>query len=229
MQQKSPLDEGHVWRAKKIIIHAKDVCGLMNTTSIIGARFFLLFVNDYSRKMWVYLKKLKSNVPNEFQKFKALVQKESSCYNTTLRSNNGKELCSKEFHNFCAKHGIKRQFTKPWTPRQNGVIERQNHTITKRARCMMEYRCVPNRFWVEAMFTTIYMMNRYPTMEMKQNTPEEELSKRNPKVNHRKVFGSIACAFILDEKRTKIDSKSKKQKIKIFSRDQNYCRVACYG
>jgi len=94
---------------------------------------------------------------------------------------------------------------------------------------MMENRCVLNRVWVEAMFTTVYMMNRYPTMAMKQNTTEEELSRRKPKVNHLKVLGSIACAFILDEKRTKIDSKRKKQKIKSFSRDQKYCRVACYG
>jgi hypothetical protein len=105
MQQKYPFDEGQVWRAKKIIIHAKYVCGLMNTTSIIGARFFLLFVNDYSRKMWVYFQKLKSNVPNEFQKFKALVQKESSCYNTTLRSNNGKDYVQKNSITFVLNMG----------------------------------------------------------------------------------------------------------------------------
>jgi transposase InsO family protein len=156
-----------------------------------GARFFLLFVNDYNRKMSVYFLKLKSNVPNELQKFKALVEKESSCYNSTRRSNNGRELCSKEFHNFCAKHGIKRQFTTPCTPQQNGVVERKNHIITERAKCMMENRCVPNRVWVEAMFTTVYMMNRYPTMEMKQKTSDKKLSRRKPKVNHHKNFGSV--------------------------------------
>jgi hypothetical protein len=39
-------------------------------------------------------------------------------------------------------------------------------------------------FWVEAMFTTVYMMNRYPTMAMKQKTSDEKLSRRKPKVNH---------------------------------------------
>jgi hypothetical protein len=51
--------------------------------------------------------KLKSDVFNEFQKFKALVEKESSCHINTLRSDNSGELCSKEYNNFCAKHGIK--------------------------------------------------------------------------------------------------------------------------
>ena len=58
--------------------------------------------------MWENFLKLKFDVFNEFQKFKSLVEKESSCQITTLRSNNGGELCSKEFNNCCAKHGIKR-------------------------------------------------------------------------------------------------------------------------
>jgi hypothetical protein len=60
------------------------------------------------------------------------------------------------------------------------VVERKNHIITKRAKCMMENRCVPNRVWVEAMFTTVYMMNRYPTMAMKQKTSDEKLSRTKP-------------------------------------------------
>jgi transposase InsO family protein len=139
----------------------------MNTTSITGAKYFLLFIDDYSRKMWLYFLKLKSEVFNEFQEFKALVEKESRCYIATLRSDNGDELCSKEFNNFCTKHGIKKQFTTPYTPQQNGVVERKNHTITEMVRCMMENRCVPIKFWVEAIFTTIYMLNRSPTMVVK--------------------------------------------------------------
>jgi hypothetical protein len=79
----------------------------MNMASITGARYFLLFVDDFSRKMWVYFLKLKSDVFKEFQNFKALVENESGCHITSLRSDNGGELCSKEFNNFCAKHGIK--------------------------------------------------------------------------------------------------------------------------
>jgi hypothetical protein len=82
-------------------------------TSFIGAMYFLLFVDYYSRKMWVYFLKLKSEVFNEFQKFKALVEKELECHITNLGYGNGGGLCSKEFDNFCAKHGIKRQFTTP--------------------------------------------------------------------------------------------------------------------
>jgi hypothetical protein len=65
--------------------------------------------------MWVYLLKLKYEVFNEFLKFKALVKKELGFHITTLRYNNGRELYSKEFNGFFAKHGIKTQFTTPYT------------------------------------------------------------------------------------------------------------------
>ena len=66
---------------------------------------------------------LKSNVFNEFQKSKSLVEKDSGCHITTLTSNNGGELYSKQFNNFWAKHGIKIHFTTPYTPKKNGMVE----------------------------------------------------------------------------------------------------------
>jgi hypothetical protein len=77
-------------------------------------------------------------------------------------------------------------------------------------KCMMENRCVPNRFWAEVVFTVVYLLNRSPMMVVKQKTPEEAWSGRKPRVNHLKVFGSTTYAWIPDEKRTKLDPKRKK-------------------
>jgi hypothetical protein len=79
----------------------------MNIASITSARYFLLFVDDYSRKMWVYFLKLKSEVFNEFQKFRVLVEKESGCHIISLKSDNGGELYSKEFNIFVLNMGSK--------------------------------------------------------------------------------------------------------------------------
>ena len=57
------------------LVHV-DICGTMNKTSIIGARYSLLFIDNYNRRKWVYFLKLKSKVFNKFQNFKALVEKE---------------------------------------------------------------------------------------------------------------------------------------------------------
>jgi hypothetical protein len=80
------------------------------------------------------------------------------------------------------------------TPRQNGVVKRQNCTITEMAKCMMQNKCVSNRFWAEVVFTIVYPLNRYSTMTMKQKTPKEAWSGRKPIINHLKVFGSTAYA-----------------------------------
>jgi hypothetical protein len=97
--------------------------------------------------------------------------------------------------------------------RQNGVVEIKNHTITKMARCMLQNMCVPNRFWVEAVSIAVYLLNKSPTIAVKQKTPKQSWSVRKPKFNHLKVFGSTTYTRIPDEKRTKLDPKRKKMMI----------------
>jgi hypothetical protein len=68
---------------------------------------------------------------------------------------------------------------------------------------MTKNKCVPNRFWVVAVFPIVYLLNRSPTMVVKQKTQEEACSRRKPRVNHLKIFGSIAYDWIPNEKRIK--------------------------
>ena len=180
----------------------------MNTASITACKYFLLIVDDFSRKMWVYFLKNKSDVLSTFQKFKTLVENESGCNIMTLRTDNGGEFCSSDFANFCDIHGIKRQLTTPYTPQQNNVVERRNRTVVEMARSMLQHRSVPNKFWAEAVFTAVYLLNRSPTQVIKGKTPEEAWSCRKPKINHLKVFGSVAYVWIPAAKRSKLDSKS---------------------
>jgi hypothetical protein len=108
-QHITPFDEGKSWRAQRVLqLVNAYICGPMNMASTTDAKYFLLFIEDYNRKMWVYILKLKSKVFNEFQNFKSLVEKELGCHITSLRPDNGGEFYSEEFNNFCAKHGIKR-------------------------------------------------------------------------------------------------------------------------
>jgi hypothetical protein len=65
---------------------------------------------------------------------------------------------------------------------------------------MLQNMCVPNRFWAEAMLTTIYLLNRSSMMAVKKKNLEKAWSGRNPKVNHLKVFGSTAFTWIPNEK-----------------------------
>eukprot|EP00253_Pinus_taeda_P006391 PITA_06391 len=210
-QHRSSFPNGESWRASKVLqlIHV-DICGPMKTSSITACKYFLLIVDDFSRKMWVYFLKNKSDAFSIFQKFKILVEKESSCDIMTLRTDNGGEFCSSVFSTYCATHGIKRQFTTPYTPQQNSVVERRNRMVVEMARSMLQHKNIPNKFWAEAVFTAVYLLNRSPTQAVKGKTLEEIWSGRKPKISHLKVFGSIAYTWIPAAKRSKLDSKSQK-------------------
>jgi len=114
----------------------------MDTPSILGSRYFLFFVDDFNRKMWVYFLKKKRDAFLVFQKFKPLVENEFGKSIISLRLDNGGEFCSNVFSSFLDTHGIKCQFITPDTPQQNNVVECRNRTITEMARLMLEHRHV---------------------------------------------------------------------------------------
>lgn len=113
-QHRTPFSDGNSWRAFKVLqlVHA-DICGPMAAPSVTRSRYFLFFVDDFSRKMWVDFLHQKSEVIVCFQKSKALVENESGQHIVTLQSDNRGEFCSSAFSHFCEQHGIKRQLATP--------------------------------------------------------------------------------------------------------------------
>ncbi|GBP89832.1 Retrovirus-related Pol polyprotein from transposon TNT 1-94 [Eumeta japonica] len=112
-----------------------------------------------------------------------------------LRSDNGGEFANKKFDEHLNKCGIKRQFSVPYTPQQNGVAERANRTIIEMARSMLSNSGLNENLWAEAVSTAVYIRNRSPTCLIKDATPFEVFTGRKPCVNHFKVFGSTAVAL----------------------------------
>jgi len=94
--------------------------------SLGGAKYFVSFIDDYSRRLWVYPIKRKSDVFPVFKEFKARVELETGKRIKCLRTDNGGEYVDGDFLAFCKQKGIIRQFYVPHTPQQNGVAERMN-------------------------------------------------------------------------------------------------------
>lgn len=199
------------WRAKQPLelIHA-DIWGPSRTLSLGSKRYFILFVDDFTRMMWVYFLNEKSEAFSSFLKFKAFVEKQSSHQIKTLRIDCGGEFIYKPFIEYCKDNGIHRQLTIRRSPQQNGVAERKNRTIVEMAGSMMIGKHLPMIFWAEAVHTTIYILNRCPTKTVQNRTPFEAWHKKKLVVDHLKIFGSIAYSHISTPNRDKFDEKSEK-------------------
>ncbi|CAL1382291.1 unnamed protein product [Linum trigynum] len=94
------------------LVHA-DLCGPITPTSFGKNKYFLLFIDDYSRKTWVYFLKQKSDTFEAFKKFKMMVENESGRYIKAMRSDRGGEFMLKKFRRFCEYQGIRRFLTVP--------------------------------------------------------------------------------------------------------------------
>jgi len=77
----------------------------MKTHTLGGNVYFMTFIDDYSRKTWVYFLKNKSEAFEKFEEFKALAEKQSGHFIKVLRMDKGGEYVSKEFMNFYKYEG----------------------------------------------------------------------------------------------------------------------------
>lgn len=191
------------------MVHS-DICGPITPTSNGNKRYFISFIDDYSRKTWVYFLQAKSEAFATFKSFKALVENEAGRAIKVLRTDRGGEFNSQEFSNFCEMNGIRRQLIVAYTPQQNGVCERKNRTVLNMVRSMLSRKAIPKCFWPEAVNWSIHILNRSPTLAVKNMTPEEAWKGNKPAVDYFKVFGCIAFAHVPDEKRKKLDDKAEK-------------------
>ena len=101
----------HVQESEKPLELIHSDVWTTKATSIAGYHYFVTFIDDYNRKVWVYFMKKKSEVFGHFKAFKAMVEKEIGLQIKCLRSDGGGEYLSNEFARFLQEHGIKQQYS----------------------------------------------------------------------------------------------------------------------
>ncbi|PWA98023.1 hypothetical protein CTI12_AA024020 [Artemisia annua] len=191
------------------LIHM-DLCGPITPPSHGKNLYFMLLIDDFSRKTWVYFLKEKSQAFEAFKIFKSMVEKEKGLKIKSMRSDRGEEFLSKEFNKFCEDNGIRRFLRAPYSPQQNGVVERKNRTILNMVRSMLKSKKMPKEFWAEAVDCAVYLLNRCPSKSLDNKTPQEAWNGMKPTVSHLRVFESIAYVHVPSQRRSKLDDKSEK-------------------
>ncbi|KAL5859349.1 hypothetical protein ACOSQ4_000645 [Xanthoceras sorbifolium] len=201
---------GKIPKAEKLELVHTDVWGPSPVSSLSGSLYYVTFIDDSTRKVWVYFLKKKSEVFDTFRKWKAMVENETGLKIKRLRSDNGGEYRDSRFREFCANSGIKMEKTVPMTPQQNGVAERMNRTLNERARSMRLHAGLPKMLWAEAVNTAAYLINRGPSVPLDGGIPEEVWSGKEVNISHLRVFGCISYVHIDSAERSKLDAKSNK-------------------
>lgn len=196
------------------LIHS-DLCGPMEQRSIGGSRYFLTFIDDYSRYLYIYMLEHKDQVPETFKEFKDMAERQTGEKIKVLRTDNGKEYIKnwnteERLKAILKDSGIIHQQTMRYTPQQNGLAERMNRSIVEKARTLLSDARLGKDYWGEAVSTSVYLLNRSPTKRLWNKTPYEVWTGDKPDLSHLRTFGCEAMVQIPKELRKKWDPKSQK-------------------
>jgi hypothetical protein len=172
-----------------------DLFGLIAYISISGSKYCLVIVDNYSHFTWVFFLQEKSQTQETLKKILRWAQNEFGFRIKKIRSDNGTEFKNSQIEGFL-EEGIKHEFFSPYTPQQNGVVERRNRTLLDMARTMLDEYKTPDRFWAEAINTACYNINRLYLHQILKKTSYELLTCKKPNVSYFRVFGSKCFILI---------------------------------
>nr|KYP65664.1 Retrovirus-related Pol polyprotein from transposon TNT 1-94 [Cajanus cajan] len=172
------------------LIHC-DLWGRYATKSHNGSHYFLTIVDDFTRAVWVYLIKEKSETPNIIINFCKLIERQFDKKVKIVRSDNGTEFTNTRIQSFFQDEGIVHQVSCVGRPQQNGRVKRKHRHILNVARALRFHANLPLSFWGECVLTATHIINRTPTSANGGLTPYEMLFGKTPLYDHLQVFGCL--------------------------------------
>jgi transposase InsO family protein len=125
---------------KTLQLICMDLCGPSRKEGIGRECYIMLVIDEFSRLTWFSFLREKYDAFEKFKNFKALVENQTRRKLKVIRLDRGGEFLSRDFKELHHRHGIKREYTIPGTPQQNGVVEHQNRSVQQMARVMMSER-----------------------------------------------------------------------------------------
>jgi len=162
-----------------------------------GYRYFITFIDDYSRFGWIDLLQEKSSSLDAFKSFKAAIELKIGKNIKCIRFDRGGQYYGRydeigrnpePFARFLDECGIEAQYTMSGTPQQNGVAERRNRTLLEMVRCMLSHSSLPDFLWGDALRTAVYILNQVPSKSVSK-TPYELMFGKKPSLKHFHVCG----------------------------------------
>ena len=158
-------------------IHS-DVWGPARIATHNGYRFFVTFIDEFSRMIWISLLKHKNEVIHAFKELYKLIKSQYNCEVKILQSDNGGEYVNRDMEVFCRENSIRHQTSCSNTPQQNGLAERRNKQILEIVRASLFDMKIPRQYWGEAVRNAAYLMNRTTSRVIEFKTPLQLLHEQ---------------------------------------------------
>lgn len=163
-------------------------------SSIDNFTYYVIFVDYFSKYVWLYPLKRKSDVATIFPQFKLLVEKYLGSLIVSIFTDNGGEY--QGLQPFFQSHGISHYSTPTHTPKQNIVAERRHRHIVETSLALVYYAKLPLTYWTHTFHTRFYLINRLPTHILNNKSPFQRLIHTPPNYNRLKLFGCLCYPWL---------------------------------
>ncbi|GJV22676.1 putative ribonuclease H-like domain-containing protein [Tanacetum coccineum] len=202
-----------------------DLFGPVSVESVNRKKYCLVVTDDCSRFSWVFFLAYKDETYDMLHDLIVGLENKLRHKVKTIRCDHGTEFKNHLMNEFCAKKGIKREYSIARTPQQNGVAERKNRTLIEAARTMLADSLLPIQFWAEAVNTACYVLNRVLVTKPQMKTPYEILMGRSPNISFMRPFGCPLTILNTLDQLGKFDGKSEEGYLLGYSTSSKGFRV----
>ena len=165
-------------------------------------------MDDFSRATWTFLLHHKIDVFHIFSKFLTMIPTQFKTCVKTIRSDNGGEFLSTRFKTLLNSYSIIHHRSCPYTPQQNGVVERKHRHLLDTSRSLMFQASLPSPFWGHAILMATSIINRLPSSLLSWKTPFEILYQKPPTYDLLKVFGCLCFSTITQPHKDKFSPRA---------------------
>ncbi|GJX93862.1 putative ribonuclease H-like domain-containing protein [Tanacetum coccineum] len=202
-----------------------DLFGPVSVESVNRKKYCLVVTDDCSKFSWVFFLAYKDETYDMLHDLIVGLENKLRHKVKTIRCDHGTEFKNHLMNEFCAKKGIKREYSIARTPQQNGVAERKNRTLIEAARTMLADSLLPIQFWAEAVNTACYVLNRVLVTKPQMKTPYELLMGRSPNISFMRPFGCPLTILNTLDQLGKFDGKSEEGYLLGYSTNSKGFRV----
>jgi hypothetical protein len=177
-------------------------------TSVGGYKYYISFIDDFSKFSWVYLMHDRFEATSVFLQFQTHVERLLGTKIKCIQSDWGGEY--QKIHNtFFRSLGIAHRVSCPHTHQQNGSAERKHRHIVETGLALLAHAHVPLKFWDEAFIAAVYLINRMPTRVIDNKTPIERLFGTTPNYSMLRIFGCACWPNLRPYNKHKLSFRSK--------------------